>query len=633
LQAGAARVFIVYLIETLTIIVAGIIAFGLRFDLNIPPYYRYALAIALAVWIPVKLVSFRMLELDKRWARYASMPDFLRLGASNVIGSSFALAILVVLRSGVPRTVYVIDFLLCLSFATGSRVVARIVSEAAQPRRGAQDRKRTLIYGAGNAGSLLLRDVGNHPALKYDVCGFIDDDPRKHDLVLHGVRVLGNGDELIFVAPKHRIELVLIAIPAATGAQMKEILQRCVAAGVPYKTVPGLAELIENSGLARQIRDVAVEDLLGRVPVNLDLERISARIEGRVVMVTGAAGSIGSELCRQIARFHPAAIVGFEIAESPLFHLEMQLARAFPDVRFHAEIGSIQDTARLKEVFARRQPSVVYHAAAYKHVPLMEAHVFEAVQNNVFGTLNVVEAAREHDVAEFVMISSDKAVRPASVMGATKRIAELLVRSLQPDGSRFVSVRFGNVLGSNGSVVPIFKEQIARGGPITVTHPEMRRYFMTIPEACQLVLQAAAMGRGGEIFVLDMGEPVKIVDLARNLILLSGLKPEQDIKIAFTGARPGEKLFEELNDELEGLLNTHHEKIRIFAGEDMPRAEVERYLSRFRACCGERNCDELVSMVCQVVPEYRPSAELMDRLRTAEAGVGVNALRRQSRAR
>jgi FlaA1/EpsC-like NDP-sugar epimerase len=412
---------------------------------------------------------------------------------------------------------------------------------------------------------------------------------------------------------KYAAEMALIAIPSASGDQMKQILERCTAAGVRSKTIPGLADLIDERGLARQIRDVAVEDLLGRTPVHLDQERISAKLRGRVILVTGAAGSIGSEICRQIARFRPEAIVGFEIAESALFGLEMELARNFPDVPFHAEIGSIQNSMRLAEVFERHRPSAVFHAAAYKHVPLMESHLFEAVENNVFGTLNLVEQARAHQVAEFVMISSDKAVRPANVMGATKRLAEILVRALRPSEGRYVSVRFGNVLGSSGSVVPIFKEQIARGGPVTITHPDMRRFFMTIPEACQLVLQASTMGRGGEIFVLDMGEPVKIVDLARNLILLSGLRPERDIAITFTGARPGEKLFEELNEESEGLLETHHEKIRIFEGETQPVAEVERGLGRIRTGCRERDGHEVLRLMTAIVPEYVPGEDLMRR--------------------
>jgi FlaA1/EpsC-like NDP-sugar epimerase len=332
-----------------------------------------------------------------------------------------------------------------------------------------------------------------------------------------------------------------------------------------------------------------------------------------VVLITGAAGSIGSEICRQVARFHPRAIVGFEIAESGLFHLDLELSRTFPSLAFHPEIGSIQNASRLEEVFAKHQPSVVFHAAAYKHVPLMESHLFEAVENNVFGTLNVVEQARAFGVTEFVMISSDKAVRPVNVMGATKRVAEILVRALRPGEGRYVSVRFGNVLGSSGSVVPIFKEQIARGGPVTVTHPEMRRFFMTIPEACQLVLQASTMGSGSEIFVLDMGEPVKIVDLARNLITLSGLQPERDIRIVFTGTRPGEKLFEELNEESEGLLSTHHEKIRSFEGQTLPCTDVEQMLSRVRSCCKDRNGPEILSLLQELVPEYRPVQESTQR--------------------
>jgi FlaA1/EpsC-like NDP-sugar epimerase len=392
---------------------------------------------------------------------------------------------------------------------------------------------------------------------------------------------------------------------------MKEILEGPAAAGLPYKNTPGLAGIIGHGDLLRRIRDVAAEDLIGRPPVNLEQDRISAKLRDRAILVTGAAGSIGSEICRQIARFRPAAIVGYEISESPLYRLGLEFARDFPGCAFHPEIGSIQNPSRLREVFERYRPSVVYHTAAYKHVPLMESHIFEAVENNVFGTLNVVEAARMHGNAELVMISSDKAVRPVSVMGATKRFAELLVRSLQPDGSVYVSVRFGNVLESDGSVVPIFKEQIARGGPVTVTHPEMRRYFMTISEACQLVLQASTMGKGSEIFVLNMGEPVKIADLARNLILLSGLRPEHDILVTFTGTRPGEKLFEELNEEAEHLLPTHHEKVRAFAGEGRPWPEIDRCLSLLRTSCRKRNCRELLSAIRQVVPEYSPSAALM----------------------
>jgi FlaA1/EpsC-like NDP-sugar epimerase len=621
---GSTHPTAVFGIEIAAILCSAVLAFLLRFDFRLPAFYRPMLALAAAVWIPVKLTSFKLLGLDRRWARYVSLADLVRLTFSSLIGSFVGLVILLVVKHGeFPRSIYAIDFVLCVMLTAGLRVGVRVASESNRARHPSPNRKRTIVYGAGTAGASLLSDLRQDAALKYDVCGFVDDNPQKLGLVLQGVKVLGNGNDLDSIARKHRAEFVLIAIPSATGSQMKEILERCTGAGIPYKTVPGLAEIIDEGGLARQIRDVAVEDLLGRTPINLEHDRISAKLQNQTILVTGAAGSIGSEICRQIARFRPAAIVGYEIAESPLFHLGLEIARDFPSCVFHPEIGSIQNISRLQEVFELHRPSVVYHAAAYKHVPLMESHIFEAVENNVFGTMNVVEAARMHGVTEFVMISSDKAVRPASVMGATKRLCELLVRSLQPDGGRYVSVRFGNVLGSNGSVVPIFKEQIARGGPVTVTHPEMRRYFMTIPEACQLVLQASTMGRGSEIFVLNMGEPVKIADLARNLILLSGLRPEHDIPIIFTTPRPGEKLFEELNEEAEGLLPTHHEKIQVFAGEGRPWDEIERPLSRLRTCCRERNCDGVIAVVRQLVPEYRPSAELTGGLGLAAPTVDV----------
>ena len=410
------------------------------------------------------------------------------------------------------------------------------------------------------------------------------------------------------------IGTILIAIPSATGAQMTRILERCHAAGVECKTIPGLGEVIEGRGLVGQIREVAVEDLLGRNAVCLEEDEIRGTLEGKVVLVTGAAGSIGSELCRQIARFHPAGIVGFEIAESPLFEIDREMRQAFPAIPFYPEIGSIQNRTRLDEVLRRYSPSIVYHAAAYKHVPMMEAHVFEAIENNVFGTYNVAMAAAEHGVEDFIMISSDKAVRPTNVMGATKRVAELLLLALQNGRTRYVAVRFGNVLGSNGSVIPIFKKQIAAGGPVTVTHPEMRRYFMTIPEASQLVLQASTMGHGGEIFVLDMGAPVKIVDLARNLILLSGLRPDDDIKIEFTGVRPGEKLYEELNSMEEDTLPTPYEKIKIFTGNGLPSAGMEPYLEALRHICERRDVPGLVLTLKDLIPDYNPSAQLLRRI-------------------
>ncbi|MGQ9635774.1 MAG: polysaccharide biosynthesis protein [Bryobacteraceae bacterium] len=595
-------------------LLAGALAFTLRFDFHVPLLYLPHLSWALWIWPPFKLLVFELFGLNRGQWRYVSVHDLFRLGAANVAGSlAGAAAILCFAPRGFPRSIYLLDLLLCFLFTAGLRVVVRVLIEASRRPAPTAPKSRALIYGAGEAGLVLLREIRGNPALPYAVLGLIDDDPAKQGLPVHGTKVLGRGEALARLVPKLGVETVLIAIPSATGQQMTRILRLCQEAGVAYKTVPGLAEVIEGNGLARQIRDVAVEDLLGRTPVNLDESALRLKLEGRVVLVTGAAGSIGAELCRQIARFHPSAIVAFEIAETPLFELEREMRQAFPGVPFHPEIGSIQNPCRLDEVFRLRRPALVFHAAAYKHVPLMESHVFEAIENNVFGTYNVGLAAAQHGVDDFVLVSSDKAVRPANVMGATKRLAELVVLSLQNGRTRFVAVRFGNVLGSSGSVVPIFKQQIAAGGPVTVTHPEMRRFFMTTREAVQLVLQASTMGAGGEIFVLDMGEPVKIVDLARNLILLSGLRPDQDIRIEFTSIRPGEKLYEELSTLLEDTLPTSHEKIRVFAGNGLPEQSVTCCLAELRETCALRDLARAVLTLKDIIPEYNPSAWLLRR--------------------
>jgi FlaA1/EpsC-like NDP-sugar epimerase len=377
--------------------------------------------------------------------------------------------------------------------------------------------------------------------------------------------------------------------------------------------VPGLADIIHGTELGKQIRDVAVEDLLGRRPVLLDEERIRERIEGKTIMVTGAAGSIGSEICRQIARFNPLALIGFDEAETPLFQLDRELSNKFPRLTFFPELGNITRPGNVHQSMERFRPSIVYHAAAYKHVPMMERHVFAAVENNIFGTWNVASAAIDHGVEDFVMISSDKAVRPTSMMGATKRISELVINALQKQSStRFIAVRFGNVLGSNGSVVPIFKEQIAAGGPVTITHPEMRRYFMTIPEATQLVLQAFSIGKGGEVFVLDMGEPVRIVDLARNLVLLSGLRPDRDIKFEFTGLRPGEKLFEELNLQNEQFMPTAHAKILSYLSPFSVDLKVMHVaLEELRQISERKDVARLVLYLKELIPDYNPGSPML----------------------
>jgi FlaA1/EpsC-like NDP-sugar epimerase len=597
---------------------SGVVAFLLRFDLSLPPAYRIYLAYALPIWILVKIAVFHVAKLDRGLWRYLSVGDLSRIAYSNLTASVVScILITVIAPRGFPRSIYILDLMICFLAMSGLRLMLRMMFEiTSSPRSSGGVEQSTLIYGAGDAGMILLREIRNNPRLSYRVLGFIDDRPDKKGLRLAGAPVLGGGDEVESLVRRHNVETILIAIPSASGVEMTRLLELCHKAGVECKTVPGLAEVIEGSGLAGQIREVAVEDLLGRTPVRLEESQIRGTLEGKVVLVTGAAGSIGSELCRQIARFNPAGIVGFEIAESPLFEIDREIRRAFPQVPFHPEIGSIQNRARLLDVLGQYKPAVVYHAAAYKHVPLMEAHVFEAIENNVFGTYNVAVAAAECGVEDFVMVSSDKAVRPTNIMGATKRIAELVLLALQNGRTKFVAVRFGNVLGSNGSVIPIFKKQIAAGGPVTVTHPEMRRFFMTIPEACQLVLQASAIGKGGQICVLDMGQPIKIVDLARNLILLSGLRPDEDIKIEFIGMRPGEKLYEELSTLLEDTVPTEHEKIRIFMGDGMPERDIQGWLNSLHEICEARDTGRLVVALKEIVLDYSPSTHLLKRVIT-----------------
>jgi FlaA1/EpsC-like NDP-sugar epimerase len=595
---------------------SALAAFLLRFDFSVPREQYGHLATALMVLVIIKVIVFRIAKLDRGLWRYVSVIDVVRVGVGNLIASSIACVIILAISSpGFPRSLYAIDFLLCLLATGGLRFAVRLIQEATSRTLLREANVRNaLIYGAGESGTVLLREIRNNPKLPYKVIGFLDDEKEKHGLRVAGIKVIGSGDDLKILVKRYDIEIILIAIPSASGVEMTRILEMCHTAGIECKTVPGLGEIIEHHGLVGQIREVAVEDLLGRNPIRLEENQIRASIKGKIILVTGAAGSIGSEICRQIARFEPAGIIGFDNAESPLFDIDQEMRQDFPRINFYAEIGSIQHMSRLEDVFNKYQPAVVYHAAAYKHVPLMETHIFEAVENNIFGTYNVAIAAARHDVDSFVLISSDKAVRPTSVMGATKRASELLLQTLQNGGTQYVMVRFGNVLGSSGSVIPIFKKQIAAGGPVTVTHPEMRRYFMTIPEACQLVLQAAAIAEGGQICVLDMGQPIKIVDLARNLILLSGLKPEIDVRIEYSGSRPGEKLCEELSTLLENTVPTSHSKIRIYKGNGLPHGDTEEWYDSLHEICRSRDLGRLIVALKETIVDYNPSADLLKRV-------------------
>lgn len=594
-------------------------SFLLRFDFSIPLNEQHRLLIAILLGLPIKSAVFYALRVHRGLWKFAAAHDLMKLGIANVLASTvFTIATAEIVGRSFPRSIYCIDFLICFLLTTGARFFFRVYQELIRSETGRREGKNVLIYGAGVAGVMLLRDIRSNPKQGYTVVGFLDDDPRKKSDVVWGVQVLGTGRDGPVIVDrfrnsKRKIEEIIIAFPSATGREVREALANCRAAGVACKIIPGLGELLRGRVLSAQLRDASVHDLLGREPVRLDQERIRAEIGTRSILVTGAAGSIGSELSRQVASFNPERLILFDQAESDLFRIEMELRKRFPGLELVPAIGDICDAVRVEEVLRRYRIDSIFHAAAYKHVPMMEAHVLEAVKNNVIGTWNLALAAHRVNVSNFLMISSDKAVNPTSIMGLTKRVTELIVSSMahteRPVGGKFVSVRFGNVLGSNGSVVPIFQQQIAEGGPVTVTHPEMRRYFMTIREAVQLVLQASTMGKASEIFVLDMGQPVRIADLASNMIRLAGLEPGEDIEIRFTGLRPGEKLFEELVLDGEDILPTYHQKIKIFKGQGVDHAEIKKWIRQLEEKLSKRDEAAVLDHLADIVPEYqRPAA-------------------------
>ena len=609
-----ARAFCRGIIYLACVALSVIGAFLLRYDFAMPAAALALLYRGLYIAAPIKMGVILFNRLHRISWQIAGIGDLTHIIFTNVIASVlFAIAAFAIVGPAFPPSVYVADFVFCLLGTAGVCLTSRLRREVGAARSLGKAEKQVLIYGAGSAGLTLLREIRANPSLGYAVAGFLDDDRRKRHAALVGVPVIGTGRAAAREVQRLRsrgvaLDEIIIAMPSATGAQMQEALSNCRSAGVECKTVPGLGELLTGKVLSAQVRNVRITDLLGRKPVELDDTRIRSFLAASRVLVTGGAGSIGSELCRQIAGFGACKVVIFDQAESDLFRIDMELREAFPGIEIVPEIGDICDIDRVEEVILRHEIKHIFHAAAYKHVPMMEIHPLVAVENNVIGTWNLAHAAMRCGVSSFLMISSDKAVNPTNVMGATKRVAELIIASLPRSGTRFVSVRFGNVLASNGSVVNIFQNQIAKGGPVTVTHSQMRRYFMTIPEAVQLVLQASTQGRGSEIFVLDMGEPVKIMDLAENIIRLSGLTPYRDIDIRITGLRPGEKLFEEIMTKGEHILPTHHEKIKIFAAPVPDYSCINDWLDRTRGLLHTRNPLPVVEHLKELVPEYQPSA-------------------------
>jgi FlaA1/EpsC-like NDP-sugar epimerase len=544
------------------------LAFELRFDNGPPPYYKTLFERTIVLVVVLKLVVFILFGFYNRWWRYVSTRDMWGAGRGVFVGSLVA-DVTVYLAAPVhnvrlPRSVAVMDLLLTLAFVAGSRMLARTVLE--RPRGGLVARgKEVLVVGAGDAGQLMLREMLKSQQLGYTPIGLIDDDPRKRNMRLHGIRVLGTTDDLPHILRDNKPDEVLIAIPSASGSTRQKIVEVAQAAGVPVKTLPGLYELISGDvGLAAQIRPIQVEDVLGREQIEVDFDRVGEYLREQTVLVTGAGGSIGAELCRQIARVGPKRLILVDVAETPLFEIERELVddRDFPAAI--PVLADVKNRNKLRRVFEKYRPTVVFHAAAYKHVPMMEANPLEAIANNTLATKVMAEVAAEFGVERFVLVSTDKAVNPKTVMGQCKALCEWIVEAFghRSDlATRFVAVRFGNVLNSSGSVIPIFRRQIEKGGPVTVTHPEMTRFFMTIPEAVSLVVQAGSIGGRGQIFVLDMGEPVPILELARNMIRLSGKEPDVDVPIRFVGVRPGEKLHEELWEDGEAVGETPHPKI------------------------------------------------------------------------
>ena len=594
-------------------VAAWYLAYWLRFNTEIPHYIIPNMLDAMLWVVPLQTAVFFGSGMYRGIWRYASVADLQRIAVAVVV-STLAIALVLVMlphqEPPVPRSVILLDPILLILLLGGSRIGYRVWKERRLRNVLGAPSMPVAILGAGDAAADLLKNLAR--AGDWRVMGLFDDNPAKRGRQIQGVSVLGALEDLAGIAPKLGVERAIIAMPSASHQSRRRALEICRRAGVQALTVPSYQDLMSGKITVSQVRNIELDDLLGRDPVLLDESRLQEWIRGRSIFVTGAGGSIGSELCRQIARFAPARLVLYEHNEFALYRMEQEFAEQYPGIELSCVIGDVKNAERVAEALAAYRPQLVFHAAAYKHVPLMEEdNAWEAIQNNALGTWRVAEAAIAHGVEKFVLVSTDKAVNPTNVMGASKRLAEVVCQGLQAaSATRFVIVRFGNVLGSTGSVVPKFREQIARGGPITVTHPEITRYFMSIPEAAQLVLQAGFMGTGGEIFVLDMGEPVKIVDLARELIRLSGYA-EADIDIQFTGLRPGEKLYEELLADGEHTLPTPHPKLRIAKSRATPDSRwMEDLLAWLRQ--GNHGAEQVRQELAARVAEYTPQVRSIE---------------------
>ncbi len=595
------------------VVASSFLALAVRFDFqisNIPDnYYEMAWEILL-MEIIVTLVFFWLFRLYSSLWVYAGAMELMYLVA-GCVSDAVVTACLVYLTHGgmkapMPRSYYVLYGIFLLSIVFVSRYGYRAARSLININADLWSRKKVMIVGAGDAGNALIKEINNSRFVNLRVVCVIDDSKKKIGNYIHGIRIVGDREDIIRVAKEKCIDEIIVAMPSASALEIKSVLDICKETGCELKRVPGIYQFINGEVSVSNLKDIDVNDLLGRDPVKVDLDSIMEYVSGKTALVTGGGGSIGSELCRQIAAHRPRRLVVVDIYENNLYDIQQELLRKFPDLNLVALVASVRNTRRIDLIFQQYQPDIVYHAAAHKHVPLMEESPNEAVKNNVLGTWKVVKAADQWNVKRFVMISTDKAVNPTNIMGATKRICEMIIQTYNKRSkTEFVAVRFGNVLGSNGSVIPLFKRQIAQGGPVTVTHPDIIRYFMTIPEAVSLVLQAGAYAKGGEIFILDMGEPVKIVDLAKNLILLSGHKPNEDIMITFTGLRPGEKLYEEMLMEEEGLQDTENRLIHIGKPIEMDEEQFLKQLEELKEYVVSEPKD-IQAWVKKMVPTYAP---------------------------
>ena len=603
----------VFLHDLLWIPLAVLLAYWVRFNLTpIPHLYFSGMLLVMSLAVPAHTLTLWLFGCYRGIWRYASIPDLVRIVKSVALGAlaTFVGAFLFERLQGVPRSVLMLYPILLALGLGSSRMLYRVFKDRVMGF-GRENSARALIVGAGRAGELLIRDLRHHgPFLPV---GLVDDADTKQGHEVQGVRVRGRLDDIARLVHAFDVDIVLIAMPSASRETMDRVLKVCNEAQVPCRTLPSLTELADGRVEVSRLRPVTVEDLLGRDPVVLDSRTISDFLRGKRVVVTGGGGSIGAELCRQIAQHDPAMLVVMDNSEYNLYRIDQELAAAAPSLMFTSALGNVQDEAAVETLFSQVKPEIIFHAAAYKHVPIVEENVAEGVRNNIFGTRVVADAALRHGVHKFVLISTDKTVNPTNVMGTTKRVAELYCQALNRDEStHFVTTRFGNVLASNGSVVPLFERQIASGGPVTVTDPDITRYFMTIHEAASLIMQAGAIGRGGEIFVLDMGEPVRIRDLAEKMIQLSGLKPYQDIQIVYTGLRPGEKMHEELFYTKEELQGTTHPKLLLANAMPASLAILKTEIDRLRDVVADP--ERARAQLRALVPEFTPQEQIPGRV-------------------